>query len=77
MIQPEEIQQILNKSMPSAEITVQDLTGSRDHYQVIIIWEGFQGKNLVQQHQIVNKILEPALEDGRIHALSMKTFAPA
>lgn len=77
MIAPEQIHQILKQQLPDAEITVQDLTGTQDHFQAIVIWAGFQGKSLIEQHQMVNRILADALEDGRIHALTIKTFTPA
>lgn len=76
MMEPEEIQKILLRKMAGAEVTVQDLTGTRDHFEVVVLWTGFQGKNLIAQHQMVNQALSEALEDGRIHALKIKTFAP-
>lgn len=75
MIQPEEIQRILTQKLPGSEITVQDLTGTRDHFEVHVAWSGFKGKGLIQQHQAVNAALGGPLEDGRIHALKIKTYA--
>ena len=76
MIKAEDLQKILLEQMPEAEITIQDLTGGMDHYQVIVLWKGFAGKSLIEQHQIVNKALALPLEDGRLHALQLKTLAP-
>lgn len=73
---PEMIQSILLKAMPGAEVTITDMTGTRDHFEALVLWEGFKGKNLIQQHQMVNQALAPQLEDGRIHALKIKTYAP-
>ena len=75
MIEAEEIQTLLNEKLPGAEITVEDLTGAQDHWQVTALWSGFQGKGLIEQHQIVNRALKAALDDGRIHALKIKTLA--
>lgn len=72
---PEEIRQTLVKKMPGSEITVQDMTGTQDHFQVHVMWTGFKGKSLIEQHQAVNQALADYLEDGRIHALAIKTFA--
>lgn len=76
MIEPEQIQEIVAKNLPGAEVTVQDMTGTRDHFEVTVLWEGFKGKSLIQQHQIVNQSLTQQLEDGSIHALKIKTYAP-
>jgi len=73
MIQPEDIHKVLTTSFPDGEVTVQDLTGTLDHFQVMVLWAGFEGKGLVEQHQMVNKALAGPLEDGRLHALSIKT----
>jgi stress-induced morphogen len=75
MMEPDQIQSILNQKFPAAEVTVQDLTGTRDHFQVFVLWKGFQGKGLIEQHQLVNQALKDCMEDGRIHALSIKTMA--
>ncbi len=72
---PEEIQELLTQSFPEAEITVEDLTGTQDHFQVSVMWSGFKGKGLVEQHQMINKALDEPLHDGRIHALKIKTYA--
>ncbi|MCB9799368.1 MAG: BolA/IbaG family iron-sulfur metabolism protein [Candidatus Omnitrophica bacterium] len=71
----EDVHKILSHAFESAEITVQDLTGGMDHFSVIVMWDGFKGKSLIQQHQMVNQSLKETLEDGRIHALQIKTVA--
>lgn len=76
MIEPEQIQTILVGQLPGAEITVEDLTGTRDHFEVKVLWEGFKGKGLIEQHQMINRALAFQLEDGSIHALKIKTYAP-
>ena len=73
---PEEIQTLLLKSFPDAEVTVEDMTGTADHFQVTIFWQGFRAKGLIEQHRVVNQALAVPLEDGRIHALKIKTHTP-
>ncbi len=77
MITVEEIQAILLKELPGAEVSVEDMTGTFDHFDVTVVWTGFQGKGLIEQHQTVNRILSVPLEDGSIHALKIKTKIPA
>ena len=75
MITPEEIHKKLSEKLPGAEVTVQDMTGTFDHFQVQVMWSGFNGKGLIQQHQLVNRALQEDLDSGAIHALKIKTHA--
>lgn len=77
MITTEEIEKILETAMPGAVVGVMDLTGTADHFEVRISTPLFKGKSLVEQHQLVNRALKAPLEDGRIHALKIKTIVPA
>ena len=76
MITTEEIREILLEHLRGAEIDVEDMTGTFDHFEVRVVWPGFIGKGLIEQHRIVNRALSEALEDGRIHALKIKTKIP-
>lgn len=75
-MEPQVIHGILTKKFPGAEVTITDMTGTRDHFEAMVLWEGFKGKSLIQQHQLVNQALAPQLEDGSIHALKIKTYTP-
>jgi len=77
MITPEEIRTTLEKALPGSTIEIQDLTGGGDHYQVLVISPSFEGKGLLDQHQMVYGALREALGSERIHALALKTFSPA
>jgi len=76
MISPEEIKTTLEKALPEATIAVQDLTGGGDHFQVVVVSSSFEGKGLVDQHQMVYGALRESLGNERIHALSLKTYTP-
>lgn len=69
----ERIQALILKALPGAEVTVQDMTGGGDHFQVIVLSPAFQGKTLIEQHQRVHASLEPLKNE--IHALAIKTRA--
>ncbi|MPZ77913.1 MAG: BolA/IbaG family iron-sulfur metabolism protein [Deltaproteobacteria bacterium] len=77
MITPEEIKTTLEKTLPGSTIETQDLTGGGDHWQVLIVSPAFEGKGLIEQHQMVYAALQDAMGDQRIHALALKTFTPA
>ena len=76
MITPEQIKEILEQKLKGADISVEDLTGASDHFEARVTWESFRGKGLIEQHQLVNQALSGPLEDGRIHALKIKTLIP-
>ena len=69
----QEIQAVLFKALPGSEVTVRDMTGGGDHFEVILLSPAFRGKMLIEQHQMVHAALE-GLKD-RIHALQIKTRA--
>ncbi|HLD50640.1 MAG TPA: BolA/IbaG family iron-sulfur metabolism protein [bacterium] len=73
-MEPQEIHGILMQKLPGAEITVEDMTGTRDHFEVIVMWAGFNGKPVMEQHRIVNQALAGPLDEGKIHALKIKTM---
>ena len=76
MISTDEIKVTLEKTLPGSTIQIQDLTGGGDHFQVVIVSSMFEGKGLLDQHQIVYGALREALGSERIHALALKTFTP-
>jgi acid stress-induced BolA-like protein IbaG/YrbA len=74
---PDEIKTTLETALPDSTVRVDDLTGGGDHFQVWIISTAFEGKSLVDQHQMVYGVLKDALGSERIHALALKTYTPA
>ncbi|QYO63457.1 BolA family protein [Leptolyngbya sp. 7M] len=67
---------IFDSPLPDAQVQVQDLTGGGDHYQVVVVSSLFEGKGLVQQHQLVYRALQQEMSSEAIHALTMKTYTP-
>lgn len=76
MVSPDQVEAMIKTGLPDAQIQVQDLTGSRDHYQVVVVSTQFEGKGLVQRHQLVYSALKQAMSSEAIHALTMKTYTP-
>ncbi|HJK96769.1 MAG TPA: BolA family transcriptional regulator [Polyangiaceae bacterium LLY-WYZ-14_1] len=56
-------------------IALEDLTGTRDHWQATVVATAFQGKTRVQQHQAVYRALGELME-GPVHALALQTYTP-
>ena len=76
MISPQQVEEMIKVRLPDAQVEVQDLKGSGDHYQVIVVSTQFVGKGLVQQHQLVYQALNQAMSSEAIHALAIKTSIP-
>lgn len=76
MISPQQVEEMIKTQIPDAQIQVQDLTGGGDHYQVIVVSSQFEGKGLVQQHQLIYGALQQAMSSEAIHALALKTYTP-
>jgi acid stress-induced BolA-like protein IbaG/YrbA len=76
MVSPDQVQSMIRTGLPDAEVQVQDLTGGGDHYQVVVVSTLFEGKTLVQRHQLVYRALQQAMSSEAIHALTMKTYTP-
>ncbi len=76
MMRESEVKELIKRVMPDAEIEVTDTTGGSDHFQILVISNEFKGKLLIDQHRMVQKSLEVAFSDGRIHAVQIKTETP-
>lgn len=73
MVTPQDIEGWIKDGMADTEVTVQ---GDGSHFDAVIINPGFEGKSLIQRHQMVYKSLGDRMK-ADIHALSMKTLTPA
>lgn len=71
MITPDVLTDYIRKSLPDAVVTVTDRTGTMDHLKVVIVSDGFHGKNLLDRHRMIYQALDGPMKDGRIHALEL------
>ncbi len=73
-MEPESIRVMLQQAFPEAvELSVEDRTGTGDHFQVTVASPSFDGLSLLDQHRRVNDALAASLGDGSIHELRIKT----
>ena len=72
MVNKEEVIDSIKRTIPDAEVKVEDLGGG-DHLQVSVISESFSGLSLVKQHQMVYAALRDKLANESIHALALST----
>ncbi len=76
MIEPSELLGMLQAAFADGEVSVQDLTGTRDHYKAVITSSAFEGKGLVDRHRAVYAALGDAMK-SRVHALTLDINTPA
>lgn len=72
---PEELKSLIEGNIEDAAVSVQDLTGTRDHFRVVVESPAFAGKSLVEQHQMVYAAVGDHMT-GAVHALSIETRVP-
>ena len=70
-----EIETLIKKAIPDAQVEIRDLAGDGDHYAATVVSEAFRGKTRVQQHQMVYAALKGRM-GGVLHALALQTSAP-
>jgi len=71
----DEIERLIRRHIPDAEVTIHDLAGDGDHYAATVISAAFKGKSRVQQHQLVYEALKAEM-GGQLHALALQTGPP-
>jgi stress-induced morphogen len=69
-MKPEDITAKIRVTIPDAEVSLKDLTGTQDHWEAAITSDAFIGKSLIERHRLVNHALREELK-GPIHALTL------
>ena len=73
------IKEKIKKKLQGAEVKIADegamhqehgVTGA--HVKMMVIWKGFEGKTLIEQHQMIYDILKEEMKE-MIHSLRLKT----
>ena len=70
-----EIQSLILKAIPDAQVNIRDMTGGGDHYEAVIVSSSFTGKTKVNRHRMVYGALQDAMVQ-RIHALALTILMP-
>jgi stress-induced morphogen len=76
MLAPETLKQLVLEQFPDAALELKDLTGTRDHYQLEVISQAFEGMPQLKRHRLVYSALGGHM-GGDIHALALNTYTPA
>jgi stress-induced morphogen len=70
----EEIRRMIERALPGAEVEVIDETGTADHLRATVRAPQFSGLSRLDQHRLVKAAVQERMDDGSIHALSVKTI---
>jgi stress-induced morphogen len=73
---PEQMKDRLQKAYVGAEVSVLDMTGTHDHYEVVVESVAFEGLSRMQQHRSVMDVFDKELKSGEVHALTIRTVIP-
>jgi stress-induced morphogen len=76
----DEVERRIEAAIPDADAEVTlprmpDENHEDAHFAAVVVSPAFEGKTLVEQHQMVYDALGDAMT-GDIHALEMKTYTP-
>lgn len=73
MLSADQLESYITASLDCDYIKVMGDDGT--HFEAVIVSPAFEGKNMVQQHQLVYGALGDRMR-AEIHALGMKTYTP-
>ena len=69
----DEVKAMIEAALPGAEVEVTDQTGGGDHLMAEVQAPQFEGLSRIDQHRLVKAAVQARMDDGAIHALSLKT----
>jgi acid stress-induced BolA-like protein IbaG/YrbA len=70
---PDEIKTLIESNLANSIVTV---TGDGRHFDALVIAPSFQGKSLLARQREVYRTLGDNINNGTIHALSIKAKTP-
>ena len=71
----DEVTQLIEKALPGAQVEVVD-EGGGDHLRAVVRAPQFDGLGRIDKHRLVKAAVQERMDDGSIHALSVKTVIP-
>ena len=74
-IELDEVRELILEALPGAEVEVTDDSGEGDHLRAVVRAPQFADLSRLEQHRLVKGAVQERMDDGSIHALSVKTIA--
>ncbi|MEQ9365429.1 MAG: BolA/IbaG family iron-sulfur metabolism protein [Leptospirales bacterium] len=69
-----ELKERLERGLEGASVEIQDPFQDGVHIKAVVVYAGFAGKSLIQQHRMVYDLVREELK-GELHALALETRA--
>lgn len=73
----QELEKLIRRLVTVDFIEVQDMTGTQDHWKVLVVSGDFEDKSKIEQHKLIFDPLQDRIKSNEIHALTLKTYTPA
>jgi acid stress-induced BolA-like protein IbaG/YrbA len=73
-IELDEVRELILEALPGAEVEVTDDTGEGNHLRAVVRAPQFADLSRVEQHRLVKGAVQERMDDGSIHALSVKAI---
>lgn len=71
---PDNVKQLIEASLKECSAIIEGDDGH--HFTAVVVSPEFSGKSRIQKQQLVYAALEKHINDGTLHAISIKTFTP-
>ena len=76
MVEPAVLEELIRTKIEGVtHVAIEDLTGTKDHFQAVVVSPAFAPLSRVEQHQAVYRALGELMA-GPVHALAIQTFTP-
>ena len=70
----EELKSRISEGLPGAQVEIFDPRRDGVHLEARVVYAGFEGKSLLEQHRMVYDTIAEELK-GDLHALALRTSA--
>ncbi len=67
---------IKNRISESLDVTLVEVSGEGNMFDVTVVSDTFEGKTPVKKQQMVYAAVNDWIQSGEIHALTIKTYTP-
>ncbi len=75
MMPIEDLRGMLESAFQGDQVHLESPMGDNNHFQCVIVSSKFQGKTMVERHQMVYQALGDAMAEA-VHAFALKTYTP-
>ena len=75
MLTTDDVRKLVEDNIPGSQVEVSDLTGTSDHFRIIVVSDQFAGESRIARHKMVHRALGEHLTRA-IHAVDITARTP-